>query len=87
MATSFLAGACSEGEDFKFELFICLAIIRQSRKQLLQTGDMGDVVAYVNSLTGSLHLDSVLFTAEQIFREFCRQSVGGASELELLLFQ
>eukprot|EP00036_Acanthoecidae_sp_10tr_P014480 CAMPEP_0206288306 /NCGR_PEP_ID=MMETSP0106_2-20121207/1548_1 /ASSEMBLY_ACC=CAM_ASM_000206 /TAXON_ID=81532 /ORGANISM="Acanthoeca-like sp., Strain 10tr" /LENGTH=584 /DNA_ID=CAMNT_0053718855 /DNA_START=6 /DNA_END=1756 /DNA_ORIENTATION=- len=60
------------GEDFKFELFICLAIIRQNREALLKAGDMGDIVAHINALTGSLHLDSVLLLAEDIFSEFCR---------------
>lgn len=62
-------------EDFTFELFICLAILRQEREKLLAANDVCDIVTHINSLTGSLHLDSVLLTAEEIFFEFCRKSV------------
>lgn len=76
----------SNGEEYTFELFMSVAILKAYRTTLLQLTDMAEIFTFVNNLVGKMHLDTVLSQTEDVFFEFCRRSVGHASsELQAIL--
>eukprot|EP00041_Stephanoeca_diplocostata_P012434 m.208165 g.208165 ORF g.208165 m.208165 type:complete len:541 (+) comp18959_c0_seq3:149-1771(+) len=76
----------SNGEEYTFELFMSVAILKAHRDVLMQMSDMAEIFTFVNNLVGKMHLDTVLSQTEDVFFEFCRRSVGHAStELQAIL--
>jgi len=71
--------------EYTFELFVCLAILRMYRDDLLKTGDVADIFTVINGLVGKMTLDDVLSMAETVFFDYCRKSVTNPDESFLLL--
>lgn len=70
---------------YTFELFVCIAILKLYRKDLLKAGDVADIFTFINGLVMKMNLDHVLATAESCFFDFCRLSVTKADDEAYLL--
>ena len=75
----------SPNNDYTFELFVCLAILRKYREPLLQTKDIADIFTFINGLIGKMNLDAILSTAEAVFFDYCRHSVKSGDAASYLL--
>jgi TBC1 domain family member 15 len=65
--------------EYKFECFICMAILRMYRSSFMRCTETPALYTLTNSLVESMHLDSVLGMAEALFFDYCRQSVHHSS--------
>eukprot|EP00039_Didymoeca_costata_P028524 m.21341 g.21341 ORF g.21341 m.21341 type:complete len:474 (+) comp7116_c0_seq1:153-1574(+) len=70
---------------YTFELFVCIAILRMYRKDLLKTGDVADIFTFINGLVMKMDLDTVLCMTEKAFFDYCRLSVTKADTESYLL--
>ena len=58
---------------YTFELFVCLAIFKTYKVDLLKAQDMADLFTFINGLVGVMNLDELLSAAEALFFEHCRK--------------
>jgi len=68
-------GKDSTNSDFTFELFVCVAILKLFRDELLAAKDVADIFTFINNLVGRMDLNTVLSKAEQVFFDYCAVSV------------
>lgn len=72
-------------QDFTFELFVCVAILRTYREELLKARDVADVFTFINGLVGKMNLNTVLSMAEKVFFDYCAVSVTDADSEAFLM--
>ncbi|EGD74853.1 hypothetical protein PTSG_07083 [Salpingoeca rosetta] len=60
---------------YKFELFVCIAILEEYRDHLMACETMADVFQFINGLSEKMHLDTILLRSEEAFFRYCRESV------------
>ncbi|XP_031565739.1 TBC1 domain family member 15-like [Actinia tenebrosa] len=62
-------------KEYTFDLFICLAILRQYRGLFLNCTEVSFVYNTINSLSMKMDLNTILLKAEELFFQYCRKSV------------
>ncbi|KAM9469135.1 TBC1 domain family member 15 [Clarias gariepinus] len=60
--------------EFTFELFICATILLENRDSLLSCRNEVQLLQFINSLQGTLDLNSCLKKAEEQFYNYCKRS-------------
>ena len=72
-------------QDFTFELFVCVAILRINRDEIMKARDVADVFTFINGLVGKMNLNTVLSMAERVFFDYCAVSVTDADSAAFLM--
>eukprot|EP00043_Microstomoeca_roanoka_P008235 m.79469 g.79469 ORF g.79469 m.79469 type:complete len:397 (-) comp14157_c0_seq2:318-1508(-) len=72
---------------YKFELFVCIAILEEYRDHLLKCETMADVFQFINGLSEKMDLDTILLRSEQAFFRYCRNSVHSTSGADSYLLK
>ena len=75
-------GVAEDGADalwwtqhkYKFDFFICLAILKVFRVRFMSCADVAALYSLTNGLVEKMDLRMILDAAESIFFDFCRQS-------------
>eukprot|EP00049_Salpingoeca_infusionum_P010097 m.170929 g.170929 ORF g.170929 m.170929 type:complete len:393 (-) comp14541_c0_seq1:323-1501(-) len=62
-------------EEYTFELFVSVAILRTYKEKLMAAETDADVYQFINRLSEKMDLDVILTMAEEVFFEHCRKSV------------
>ncbi|XP_070178626.1 TBC1 domain family member 15-like [Littorina saxatilis] len=66
-------------KEYTFEVFVCAAILMESREELAKCTDPGMVFTFINNL--KFDLDDVLTKAEKLFFTYCKKTVSESFEL------
>ncbi|KAL3884424.1 hypothetical protein ACJMK2_024563 [Sinanodonta woodiana] len=59
--------------EYTFELFMCVALLKECRSSLMQCTDSADVFLCINGL--KIDLDNILEKSEQLFFLYCKKTV------------
>lgn len=70
--------------EYTFELFVCVAILREYRNQLRECDDAASIFQLVNGLAQKLDLVHVLGKAEGLLLGYCRKSVSAENTFALV---
>ncbi|KAK3752552.1 hypothetical protein QZH41_013422, partial [Actinostola sp. cb2023] len=68
-------------KDFTFDLFICLAILKEYRGLFSKCTEVSLVYNTINSLSMKMDLNTILVKAEELFFRYCRKSVIDCFEI------
>jgi len=61
--------------NYSFEVFVCLAVLKEYRKKLLNCLEVSTVYNAIHSLSMKMDLNIILMSAEELFFKYCRKSV------------
>ncbi|KAK3599780.1 hypothetical protein CHS0354_037266 [Potamilus streckersoni] len=59
--------------EYTFELFMCVALLKECRSSLMQCTDLAEVFICINGL--KIDLDNILEKSEQLFFQYCKKTV------------
>jgi len=61
--------------NYSFEVFVCLAVLKEYRNELLKCSEVSSVYNTIHSLSMKMDLNIILMRAEELFFKYCRKSV------------
>lgn len=64
-----------EVTNYSFEVFVCLAVLKEYRKSLLKCSEVSSVYNTIHGLSMKMDLNIILMRAEELFYKYCRKSV------------
>ncbi|XP_001627200.2 TBC1 domain family member 15 isoform X2 [Nematostella vectensis] len=66
---------------FSFDLFVCLAVLREHRYLFLKCKEVSGIYNTMNSISMKMDLNTILVKAEDLFFHYCRKSVMDCFEV------
>lgn len=61
--------------NYSFEVFVCLAVLKEYKNELLKCSEVSSVYNTIHSLAMKMDLNIILMRAEELFFKYCRKSV------------
>ncbi|XP_062503198.1 TBC1 domain family member 15-like isoform X3 [Corticium candelabrum] len=62
-------------QEYTFDLFVCVAILKEHREDLMACADQNLVFQYISSFAMKLDVDTVLEKSQELFFLYCKKSV------------
>lgn len=61
--------------NYPFEVFVCLAVLKEYKYELMKCSEVSSVYNTIHSLSMKMDLNIILMRAEELFFKYCRKSV------------